>query len=39
MNTFLGLGVSNWIIWIVMALFILGYFVVTEALNKREEDQ
>lgn len=39
MNTILGLGISNWMIWISMAAFILGYFVLTEILNKREEEQ
>jgi cytochrome c-type biogenesis protein CcmH/NrfF len=34
---FLGLALSNWMIWIVMILFILIYFVVTERMNRREE--
>ena len=38
MSTILGLGLSNWLIWISMALFILIYFVVTERINKREEE-
>lgn len=37
-STILGLGLSNWLIWISMALFILIYFVVTERINKREEE-
>ena len=36
-STILGLGLSNWLIWVSMALFILIYFVVTERINKREE--
>ena len=35
---FLGLALSNWMIWIAMILFILIYFVVTERMNAREED-
>jgi hypothetical protein len=38
MNTFLGLAISNWMIWVVMALFILVYFGITESINKREEN-
>jgi hypothetical protein len=34
---FLGLALSNWMIWIIMILFILIYFVVTERMNRREE--
>ena len=34
---FLGLALSNWMIWIAMILFILIYFVVTERMNSREE--
>lgn len=34
MNTILGLGVSNWILYIVMILFIVIYFVVTEIMNR-----
>jgi cytochrome c-type biogenesis protein CcmH/NrfF len=34
---FLGLALSNWMIWITMILFILIYFVVTERMNRREE--
>jgi hypothetical protein len=34
---FLGLAVSNWMIWVTMILFILIYFVVTERMNSREE--
>jgi len=34
---FLGLALSNWMIWILMILFILIYFVVTERMNRREE--
>ncbi len=34
---FLGLSVSNWMIWVTMILFILIYFVVTERMNRREE--
>jgi hypothetical protein len=37
MSTFLGLSISNWMIWGSMAAFILIYFVITEAINKREE--
>ena len=33
---FLGLALSNWMIWIAMILFILIYFVVTERMNSRE---
>lgn len=36
MSTFLGLAVSNWMIWVVMILFILVYFGITESMNKRE---
>ena len=34
---FLGLALSNWMIWIIMILFILIYFVVTERMNRKEE--
>ncbi len=34
---FLGLALSNWMIWIAMILFILVYFVVTERMNRKEE--
>jgi hypothetical protein len=34
---FLGLALSNWVIWIAMILFILVYFAVTERMNSREE--
>ena len=34
---FLGLALSNWMIWILMILFILIYFVVTERMNRRDE--
>ncbi len=34
---FLGLAISNWMIWVTMILFILIYFVVTERMNRREE--
>ena len=34
---FLGLALSNWMIWIAMILFILVYFVVTVRMNSREE--
>lgn len=37
MGTFLGLSASNWFIWITMAVFIIAYFVVTEAITKKEE--
>lgn len=37
MNTILGLGVSNWILYIVMILFIVIYFVVTEIMNRKED--
>jgi cytochrome c-type biogenesis protein CcmH/NrfF len=33
---FLGLAISNWLIWVVMVLFILGYFTVVEIVNRRE---
>lgn len=32
-----GLAVSNWLIWIVMILFIVAYFAVTETINRRED--
>lgn len=38
MNTFFGLAISNWMIWVVMVLFILVYFGITEWINKREEE-
>jgi phosphotransferase system glucose/maltose/N-acetylglucosamine-specific IIC component len=34
---FLGLAISDWMIWVAMILFILVYFVVTERINSREE--
>jgi phosphotransferase system glucose/maltose/N-acetylglucosamine-specific IIC component len=34
---FLGLALSNWMIWIAMILFILVYFIVTERMNSKEE--
>ncbi|MDN7242939.1 hypothetical protein QWY14_14080 [Planococcus sp. N028] len=37
MSEFMGLAISNWMIWVVMVLFIIGYFILTEALTKREE--
>jgi hypothetical protein len=36
-SMFLGLAISDWMIWVVMILFILVYFVVTERMNSREE--
>ncbi len=36
---FLGLALSNWMIWITMVLFILIYFVVTERINRREDER
>lgn len=38
MNTVLGVGVSNWVLWAVMVLFIAIYFVVTEIMNRREDE-
>ena len=32
-----GLAISNWLIWIVMILFIVAYFAVTETINRRED--
>ena len=32
-----GLAVSNWMIWVVMVVFIVAYFAVTEAINRRED--
>lgn len=32
-----GLALSNWLIWVVMILFIVAYFVVTETINRRED--
>ena len=37
-NTVLGVGVSNWVLWAVMVLFIAIYFVVTEIMNRREDE-
>lgn len=37
MNTILGVGVSNWVLWAVMILFIGVYFVVTEIMNRKED--
>jgi hypothetical protein len=34
---FLGLAISNWMIWVAMILFIIAYFAVTEPMNRREE--
>lgn len=34
---FLGLALSNRMIWFAMIVFILIYFVVTERMNSREE--
>jgi hypothetical protein len=34
---FLGLAISDWMIWVAMILFILVYFVVTERMNRNEE--
>ena len=36
---FLGLALSNWMIWIVMILFIVAYFLVAEGMNKREDEE
>jgi uncharacterized membrane protein len=36
-SMFLGLAISDWMIWVVMILFILVYFVVTERMNRNEE--
>jgi hypothetical protein len=38
MSSFLGLSASNWMIWIIMAVFIVAYFILTEALNKKEDE-
>lgn len=38
MNTILGLGVSNWVLYIMMILFIVVYFVVTERMNRKEDE-
>lgn len=38
MNTILGLGVSNWVLYIMMILFIVVYFVVTERINRKEDE-
>ncbi len=35
---FLNLAVSNWMIWVVMILFIVIYFVVTERMNRKEDE-
>ncbi len=32
-----GLAVSNWMIWVVMVVFIIAYFAVTETINRRED--
>jgi cytochrome c-type biogenesis protein CcmH/NrfF len=37
-TTILGVGVSNWVLWAVMVLFIAIYFVVTERMNRREDE-
>lgn len=37
MSTILGVGVSNWLLWAVMVIFIAIYFLVTEAINRRED--
>ena len=37
MNTVLGLGVSNWLIWVAMILFIVIYFAVAERINRSED--
>lgn len=37
-NTILGVGVSNWVLWAVMVLFVAIYFVVTEMMNRREDE-
>jgi hypothetical protein len=34
---FLGLAISDWMIWVAMILFIVVYFVVAERMNKKEE--
>jgi cytochrome c-type biogenesis protein CcmH/NrfF len=39
LNTFLGVGWSNWVLWIVMILFIAAYFVVTERINRKEDEE
>lgn len=38
MTTILDVGVSNWVLWAVMVLFIAIYFVVTERMNRREDE-
>jgi len=37
MEKFLGLSTANWMIWVTMVVFIIGYFIVAEILNKRED--
>ncbi len=39
MGTFLGLSAANWMIWISMVVFIIAYFIITEAINKKEGDK
>jgi hypothetical protein len=34
---FLGLAISDWLIWVAMSLFILVYFVVTKRITSKEE--
>lgn len=38
MNTILGLGISNWLLYVVMVLFIVIYFLVTERMNRKEDE-
>jgi len=39
MQEIMGLAISNWAIWVTMAVFISGYFALTEFLNKKEENK
>lgn len=35
----LGLALSNWLIWLVMILFIVIYLVVAERMNRKEDER
>lgn len=35
----LGLALSNWLIWVVMVVFVVVYFVVTERMNRKEDER
>lgn len=39
MDKLYGLTISNWMIWVTMAAFIIAYFVVIEILNKKEDKE